>query len=228
MGPSRRECSERGPLDRRAARSRPEWGRRTAMDLEYGTRVRGVSRAGPRVPDRARAPTRRARDRRGARARASARWPGRSTLIENGYAARTDPEGVRRLRRRSPTCSSSIVIDEEFARAGVLRGIGEPGRLDVRADRCSSTATRSRSARYVGPDHPRRDDLVPGLQRARRRAATSPACAPTRRRDGDEFVINGQKIWTSTAREADMMFCLVRTEPDAEQARRHQLPPDRR
>jgi alkylation response protein AidB-like acyl-CoA dehydrogenase len=32
--------------------------------------------------------------------------------------------------------------------------------------------------------------------------------------DGDDFVINGQKIWTSTAAQADMMFCLVRTEPD--------------
>ena len=28
-------------------------------------------------------------------------------------------------------------------------------------------------------------------------------------------VINGQKIWTSTAQYAQMMFCLVRTEPDA-------------
>tara|TARA_B100000315_G_C14439745_1_gene524142 strand:- start:108 stop:1004 length:897 start_codon:yes stop_codon:yes gene_type:complete len=33
--------------------------------------------------------------------------------------------------------------------------------------------------------------------------------------EGDEFVINGHKIWTSTAKEADMMFALVRTEPDA-------------
>ena len=33
--------------------------------------------------------------------------------------------------------------------------------------------------------------------------------------DGDEWVINGQKIWTSTAKYAQMMFCLVRTEPDA-------------
>jgi len=30
--------------------------------------------------------------------------------------------------------------------------------------------------------------------------------------DGDDFVINGQKIWTSTAAQADMIFCLVRTE----------------
>jgi alkylation response protein AidB-like acyl-CoA dehydrogenase len=33
--------------------------------------------------------------------------------------------------------------------------------------------------------------------------------------DGDEFVINGQKIWTSNANQADMMFGLFRTEPDA-------------
>ena len=33
--------------------------------------------------------------------------------------------------------------------------------------------------------------------------------------NGDDFIVNGQKIWTSSADFADWMFCLVRTEPDA-------------
>jgi alkylation response protein AidB-like acyl-CoA dehydrogenase len=34
-------------------------------------------------------------------------------------------------------------------------------------------------------------------------------------RDGDDFVINGQKIWTSGAHDADWIHVLTRTDPDA-------------
>lgn len=34
-------------------------------------------------------------------------------------------------------------------------------------------------------------------------------------RDGGEWVLNGQKMWTTMAHRADMMFCLARTDPNA-------------
>ena len=34
-------------------------------------------------------------------------------------------------------------------------------------------------------------------------------------REGDHYVVNGTKTWTTAAHWADMMFCLVRTDPEA-------------
>ncbi|GAB5435495.1 acyl-CoA dehydrogenase family protein [Falsiruegeria mediterranea] len=36
-------------------------------------------------------------------------------------------------------------------------------------------------------------------------------------RDGDHYVVNGQKTWTTLGQYADWIFCLVRTDPDAKQ-----------
>ncbi|WP_334128205.1 acyl-CoA dehydrogenase family protein [Sneathiella sp.] len=36
-------------------------------------------------------------------------------------------------------------------------------------------------------------------------------------RDGDHYIVNGQKIWTTFAQHADMIFCLVRTDSSAKQ-----------
>jgi alkylation response protein AidB-like acyl-CoA dehydrogenase len=34
-------------------------------------------------------------------------------------------------------------------------------------------------------------------------------------RQGDHYIVNGQKTWTTLAQHADMIFCLVRTDPTA-------------
>src|SRR5438477_5011984 len=38
-------------------------------------------------------------------------------------------------------------------------------------------------------------------------------------RDGDHYVVNGQKTWTTEGHYADWLFCLVRTDPDAKPQR---------
>ena len=40
-----------------------------------------------------------------------------------------------------------------------------------------------------------------------------PALRTTARRDGDEYVLSGQKLWSSAADIADWLYCLVRTGP---------------
>ena len=39
-------------------------------------------------------------------------------------------------------------------------------------------------------------------------------------RDGDDWVVNGQKTWTTLGQHADWIFCLVRTDPTAEKKQR--------
>jgi alkylation response protein AidB-like acyl-CoA dehydrogenase len=41
------------------------------------------------------------------------------------------------------------------------------------------------------------------------------AVKATARREGDYYIVNGQKTWTTQAHLADWMFCLVRTNPSA-------------
>jgi alkylation response protein AidB-like acyl-CoA dehydrogenase len=39
-------------------------------------------------------------------------------------------------------------------------------------------------------------------------------------REGDEYIVNGQKTWTTLGQHADWIFCLVRTDPTAEKKQR--------
>ena len=41
------------------------------------------------------------------------------------------------------------------------------------------------------------------------------------KRDGNSYIVNGQKVWTSRAEHSDLMLLLVRTAPPADGAKRH-------
>ena len=133
-------------------------------------------------------------------------------LIENGYAARTIPVEYGGYGA-APDLVKSIIIDEEFARAGVSRGIGGQG-ASMLVPTLLEHGTEAQKREYVGPTI--RGELLWCQGYSEPGSGSDLASLQTRAVvDGDDFVINGQKIWTSTAREAQMMFALVRTEPDA-------------
>ncbi len=71
----------------------------------------------------------------------------------------------------------------------------------------------------------RRGALVPGILRARCGFLTPAKLKTSARDEGDHFVVNGTKIWTSYGDKSDWMYALVRTRPERAQASGHQ--PDR-
>ena len=69
------------------------------------------------------------------------------------------------------------------------------------------------------PRSPRVTFTSPSATPSRARAPTWPRCAPRAVRDGDDYVINGQKMWTSLIAYADYVWLAVRTNPEAKKHR---------
>jgi alkylation response protein AidB-like acyl-CoA dehydrogenase len=133
-------------------------------------------------------------------------------LIEHGYAARTIPPEYGGYGA-APDLLKAVIIDEEFARAGVSRGIGGQG-PDMLVPTLLEHGSEEQKRRWVSPTL--RGEVIWCQGYSEPGAGSDLASLQTRAvLDGDDFILNGQKIWTSSAHFADMMFALVRTEPDA-------------
>ena len=108
-----------------------------------------------------------------------------------------------------------MIVNEEFAKAGVPTGGPNDGFGIGMIGPTLIVGHRGPEAPLPAPHPLRRGPLVPGLLRARRRLATWPTLGTRAVLDGDEWVINGQKIWTSDGHTANWIFVLCRTDPDA-------------
>ncbi len=136
----------------------------------------------------------------------------RQRATERGYLYRSIPTKYGGSGQPPDILRSNIIL-EEFSRAeapGELSSQGAAMLVPTLLEKGSD----AQKAEYIPPTL--RGELVWCQGYSEQGAGSDLASIQTRGElDGDEWVINGHKIWTSGAHESDMMFCLVRTEPDA-------------
>ncbi|GIX49200.1 MAG: hypothetical protein KatS3mg131_3411 [Candidatus Tectimicrobiota bacterium] len=139
------------------------------------------------------------------------RW--QQLLVEHGYVGRTIPREYGGYGAR-PDPLETIIIEEEFERAGVSRGLAASQGISMLVPTLLEHGSEEQKRTWIPPTL--RGEVIWCQGYSEPGAGSDLASVQTTAvDDGDDFVINGQKIWTSTAQYADMMFALVRTEPQA-------------
>ena len=132
-------------------------------------------------------------------------------LVEHGYSARTVPREYGGFGA-APDVLEGAIIAEGFARAGVWQGFMNQG-VRMVAPTLLEVGTEAQKRDYVRPTILGRMLWCQGYSEPG--AGSDLASVQTRAvRDGDDYVINGQKIWTSFAHYAHMIYVLCRTEPE--------------
>ncbi|HEY3799042.1 MAG TPA: acyl-CoA dehydrogenase family protein [Caulobacteraceae bacterium] len=113
------------------------------------------------------------------------------------------------------TADEARVLREEMDRIGALNPIGGMG-VGLFGPTLLEYGTEEQKQRYI-------PDIVSGKVwwcqgYSEPGSGSDLASLQTRAEDkGDHFLVNGQKIWTSGAQFADMIFCLVRTDTTKKQ-----------
>jgi len=133
-------------------------------------------------------------------------------LIENGYFARSIPGEYGGYGGESDIIKNRIIA-EEFSKAKIPPPMGGQG-IDMLVPTLLELGTDEQKEKYIKPTL--HGEIIWCQGYSEPNAGSDLASLQTKGEliDG-KWVINGQKIWTSTAQFSQMMFCLVRTEPDA-------------
>ena len=133
-------------------------------------------------------------------------------LIEKGYFARSIPKEYGGYGGKTDIIKNRIIA-EEFAKNNTPPPMGGQG-IDMLVPTLLELGTEEQKKEYIEPTL--HGDIIWCQGYSEPNAGSDLASLQTKAEliDGN-WVINGQKIWTSTAQYSQMMFCLVRTEPEA-------------
>ena len=133
-----------------------------------------------------------------------------ATLYDNGWAGIAWPKA---FGGRGATPSESIIFNQEARRFDVTTGfIGASQQLVGPA--IMRHGSDEQRQRYLGPLL-RGDELWCQLFSEPGAGSDLAALATRAVLDGDEWVVTGQKVWTSGAHHADYGILIARSDPDA-------------
>ncbi|HEY0225918.1 MAG TPA: acyl-CoA dehydrogenase family protein [Mycobacterium sp.] len=136
------------------------------------------------------------------------RW--QRLLFDNGWLLPGNPP---EFGGRNASLLEQYVYAEELSRRRMYQSFNPQG-VGIIAASLLSFGTPEQKQRWAIPIL--RAEITASLGMSEPGAGSDLASLKTRAvRDGDHFVVNGQKVWTSGARDADVLLTFVRTDPAA-------------
>ncbi|BBX13490.1 acyl-CoA dehydrogenase family protein [Mycobacterium novum] len=136
------------------------------------------------------------------------RW--QRLLFDNGWLLPGNPP---EYGGRNATILQQYVHSEELSRRRIYPSFNPQG-VGIIAASLLSFGTDEQKRRWAVPIL--RAEITASLGMSEPGAGSDLAGLQTRAvLDGDHFVVNGQKVWTSGAHDADVLLTFVRTDPDA-------------